>query len=365
MKSGSCSARLSVIKRGYLGGLLLALALSAPNVLGQPLNSSASPKVTGFAGELRIGREITIDVTGLSEWASLNDPQKLVPYLNGRPLKALHPEQVDLSTNKLRFHLRVPVESNQVWAELLHEPVRYRPVSLSVGLEDQSPFDTVYDYDNRLNLTVVPKTPFIISIIVIAIGLVLFVYLARTTDIIRESGASLGDNQRRRYSLGRAQTALWFFLAAVAYFCLWLITGDFNTLTPSVLGLVGISSITAVGTRLIHANNSGQGKLASDEPLLTQHPSAGFFADLLSDGTGYSFHRFQMVAWTMLLGLIFIYSAYHNLRMPDFSGGLLALTGISAVTYLGFESLQAKTFRSTIAAALIPKIAESQPKEVS
>ena len=345
---------------GWLAILLLTISSTA---FAQKTGAAAAPKVVGFSGEMRIGREITVNVMKLSDWARNNDPQKLVPYLNGRPLKGLHPEQVDLSTNKLRFHLRVPAESKQVWADLLHEPVQYRPVSLSVGLEDQSPFETSYDYDNRLNLTVVPKTPLILSSFIIAFGLILFICLARATDLIRESGPPLGDGKRRRYSLARTQTALWFFLAAITYFCLWLITGDFNTLTPSVLGLIGISSITAVGTRLIHANNLSQAEISRTD--LQIGPSAGFFADMLSDATGYSFHRFQMAAWTMLLSLIFIYSAYHNLAMPDFSGGLLALTGISAVTYLGFESLQAKALRSTIAVALIPEISGGQPKEVS
>ena len=44
-----------------------------------------------------------------------------------------------------------------------------------------------------------------------------------------------------------------------------------------------------------------------------------------------------MVLWTILLGIIFVASVYDNLAMPKFSGPLLALMGISAGTYLGFE----------------------------
>jgi hypothetical protein len=219
----------------------------------------------------------------------------------------------------------------------------YRRVTLSVGLEDQSPFDTIYNYDNRLSLTIIPKTAGIISLIVILFATVLLVYLVAATNIVRESGPAFGEGKFRRYSLSRIQTAFWFCLAATSYFCLWLITDDFNTLTPSVLGLMGISSFTAVTTHLIHAKDSGA--IAPRQRSLNQLPSAGLLADLLSDAIGYSFHRFQMVAWNILLGLIFIYSAVHNLAMPDFSGGLLAVTGISAVTYLGFESLQASALQ--------------------
>jgi len=59
--------------------------------------------------------------------------------------------------------------------------------------------------------------------------------------------------------------------------------------------------------------------------------------DLLSDGSGYSFHRFQIFAWTIVLGIIFVSSVYNNLTMPEFSTTLLGLMGLSAGTYIGFK----------------------------
>ena len=56
-----------------------------------------------------------------------------------------------------------------------------------------------------------------------------------------------------------------------------------------------------------------------------------------SDGSGYSFHRFQIFAWTIVLGIIFLSSVYNNLTMPEFSTTLLGLMGISAGTYIGFK----------------------------
>ena len=53
--------------------------------------------------------------------------------------------------------------------------------------------------------------------------------------------------------------------------------------------------------------------------------------------TGISIHRFQMFAWTLILGVIFIGSVYKNLEMPQFSATLLGLMGISSGTYLGFK----------------------------
>ena len=65
--------------------------------------------------------------------------------------------------------------------------------------------------------------------------------------------------------------------------------------------------------------------------------SINFLTDVLTDGQAYSFHRFQIFAWTIILGIIFIASVYNNLAMPQFSTTLLGLMGISAGTYIGFK----------------------------
>jgi hypothetical protein len=69
----------------------------------------------------------------------------------------------------------------------------------------------------------------------------------------------------------------------------------------------------------------------------TAPASAGFLRDILSDSSGYSFHRFQIFAWTIVLGIIFVSSVYNNLTMPQFSTTLLGLMGLSAGTYIGFK----------------------------
>lgn len=68
------------------------------------------------------------------------------------------------------------------------------------------------------------------------------------------------------------------------------------------------------------------------EPFKTK----GFIADLLTDSDGITLHRFQIFVWTIVLILIFLSSVYKSLAMPEFSGTLLALMGISGGTYIGF-----------------------------
>jgi ABC-type Mn2+/Zn2+ transport system permease subunit len=65
--------------------------------------------------------------------------------------------------------------------------------------------------------------------------------------------------------------------------------------------------------------------------------SNGYLTDVLTDVNGISLHRFQLVAWTIIIGAIFVVDVYRNLALPTFDATILALLGISAGTYLGFK----------------------------
>jgi len=86
-------------------------------------------------------------------------------------------------------------------------------------------------------------------------------------------------------------------------------------------------------TRLAQIN----GQIEALTPPPDAGVSKGFLRDILSDRSGYSFHRFQIFAWTIVLGIIFISSVYNSLAMPEFSSTLLGLMGISSGTYIGFK----------------------------
>jgi hypothetical protein len=79
-------------------------------------------------------------------------------------------------------------------------------------------------------------------------------------------------------------------------------------------------------------------ELKRHEAILRVNPATGnFLKDILSDATGVTLHRFQMLVWTVVLGIVFALQVYRNLAMMDFSPELLALQGISGGTYLGFK----------------------------
>jgi hypothetical protein len=134
------------------------------------------------------------------------------------------------------------------------------------------------------------------------------------------------------YSLSRFQLAFWSVLVIAAYVFIWMITEELDTITGSVLVLLGIGSGTALGAAMID-----QGKTPAPDPAKPALTSQGFLRDVLSDEQGISLYRFQLFIWTLVLGVIFCASVYDGLAMPQFSTTLLGLMGISSGTYLGFK----------------------------
>ena len=166
------------------------------------------PKVIGEVGSLELDDIIEIDVENLEPWAEKNDASKLVPYINGRSIKGNYPEELHLQRGRLIYHLEITPDNREVWTDLLGAPDHIRrPVTLSVGLENNSAFDSVYQKENPVVLTIISPVYGFVSLGVIAATLILLVWLARKTNIIREPGPPPAPGKRRPFNLGRAQMA--------------------------------------------------------------------------------------------------------------------------------------------------------------
>jgi hypothetical protein len=253
-----------------------------------------------------------------------NDCAQLVLFLDGLAIKGLKPESCDQISGHVRYRLLRTPDSDNAWHALLGSPHRFtHPVSASLGPDTQNTLANSQDFE----LEVIPGPQFWSFLFLIGGMLAVFIWLCRGTSLIRSGNPAVPPAQRP-YSLSLFQMAFWFFLVIASYVFLWLINDELDTITESVLALIGIGAATALGATLID-----QGKptpLPSDK-------SQGFLRDVISDPTGISIHRFQMFAWTLILGVIFIGSVYKNLEMPQFSATLLGLMGISSGTYLGFK----------------------------
>src|SRR5947207_838763 len=239
---------------------------SSPAPVTSPSPSAVTvathPKVTGIEGHLELDSIIKVEVEHFTEWAATHDATKLVPFLNGRAVRGDYPNELHPDRRRLSFHLQIRPENKKLWIDLLGAPHGLiHPVTFTVGLETESPFDSVYDQSNQLPLTVISPEYGVIGLIVVLFTLVVFVWLARTTNLIREPGSAV-PGKLRPYNLGRTQMAFWFFLVYVSYTVIWLITDSLDTITPSLLGLMGISAGTALSEALI---DSGKDKASTSQ----------------------------------------------------------------------------------------------------
>ena len=252
----------------------------------------------------------------------------IVLFIDGMPIKGLKPESCDKTLGHVRFLLHRTDDSDDVWHKLLGSPKHYsKPVSISVGADTQF---SVRAEVNNFYLEAVPRFWFRLFMVLAAVFAVFIVTLCRRTSIIRSGSKSVPPKQRP-FSLSLFQMVFWFFLVIVAYVFVWLINDELDTITESVLALIGIGAATAIGATMIDKSKTDK------QPAAADYPSRGFIKDVLSDADDISLHRFQMFVWTLVLGVIFVASVYKNLSMPEFSTTLLGLMGISSGTYLGFK----------------------------
>jgi hypothetical protein len=240
----------------------------------------------------RRGDTICIWVQHLNAW--LTDPvlkerlpkdakiEDLVPFINDVPLKGIHPEQhwpippdkdseLEPQVHYLRFTLQRTETCKDAWTQILNRPVFNRPMKLSVGFENGEEISTWVlpnstTPSEQLSFTVIPPLRFWLGVVIIVGAFLVFVYLAWSTEIIRDTTAPLRPDKRPPYSLARAQMAFWFFLAIGSFFFLWVVLGDTDTLNSSVLGLIGISAGTALGAAFVDSSRTVQTRAKSDLP---------------------------------------------------------------------------------------------------
>ncbi|MBV9494715.1 MAG: hypothetical protein JOZ54_10750 [Acidobacteria bacterium] len=268
---------------------------------------------------------------------------QIVLFLDAMPIRGLKPESCEVGSGHVRYRLERTPEADEAWHSLLGSPTHYwRPVNVSVGASNDFAITTSVD-DYRLEI--IPRGMFWLFVIILIIALAALIYLCRTKGLIRSGDPSL-ETSKRPYSLALFQMAFWFFLVISAYVFVWMIADELDTITESVLALIGIGAATALGSSVIDS-----GKPAAGE----SGPTQGFLTDVLRDSSGsVSLHRFQMFVWTIVLGIIFVASVYHDLAMPQFSATLLGLMGISSGTYLGFKVPESKATDVAPADATVP-----------
>lgn len=252
------------------------------------------------------------------------------------------------------------------------------------GIDEDKTLHVVLEQVNKVKFWI-----FIAFLVVI----IIFIWVYRPLHgALKEALSDIGpkppQSGTKPWSLARCQMAFWFVLVTVSYVSIWVTTGALDAISDSALALIGIGTGAALGSVAIDVSGDPQAKrndleqkllgmqeeaqgieqelqqnqaLTLDQKkykerllhalqhnqiqikekilrIIENNPSQGFSKDILNDPDGdAALHRIQIVIWTLILGIIYIYSVWETLAMPEFSPTLLALQGLSAGAYLGFK----------------------------
>jgi hypothetical protein len=292
------AAHVAVIK---LGMTLVMLLFATP--------SFAIPRVIGVVEpQAAIGRTLTLKVDG--------DPgrcQSLILFIQRSPIHGLVPR---CGNGTVAFKLVVNDQNATRWHRILGGHWFTRTVSVGLGPNDQFPFPTL-----------VTDEPFrIIQVWRVVVMFAIALALLSATFLVRRLTTALD-------SLARMQIAGWVVIIGVSYVYVWSITGETETITPGALALLAIGAGTAVGAKIlgtktrVDMNAIVQGMKNANVTPVEQKETRGL-------------HEIQAAAWTIILAVVFLATVFRLLEMPDFSGNVLAMAGISGGTYVAFSMPQ-------------------------
>ncbi len=140
--------------------------------------------------------------------------------------------------------------------------------------------------------------------------------------------------KNKPYSFARVQMWWWTMIILGSFLGVYAVSGNKWEINATCLILLGISSVTTAGGRMI--DNS-----QTNDPSVTRHqdghPSEGFVTDILSDENGLSIHRFQALIFNVAYGLSFLVEVFSNAnhgQFPSYENPVLGLLGLSSSTYV-------------------------------
>ncbi len=310
---------------------------------------------------------IVVKVSHLGQMLKESNGKQIILYVDWLPLIDCKAFAVDTNRNELRFYLERTDSAKDEWNSILGQPYSLtKHVTISVGTIGGSP---IFCGKNNFELVIIRGWQFWVFIVYFIILIAAIYILFKKTNLLRDAfPPNTSDDIKKTiktpYSLSRSQILFWTVLVLVSYVFIWLATGDVNTITGSTLILLAISSATALSAHVIDSSASTQNAAApaqnaiapsgvpaalpiannpapGTQPNATANiePSTGkFWKDILGAKSDDSIHRLQIVAWTIVLGIIFISEVWAYMEMPQFNAALLTLMGISSGTYIGIKS---------------------------
>lgn len=265
-----------------------------------------------------------------------------------------------------------------------------RPINVAIGLDDGSMWIPL-EKDKKLYVVLEQVNPVKLLSFIVFLIIICAIIWKFLRGALKEALSDIGPKPQsgtKPWSLARCQMAFWLVLVTVSFVSIWVTTGALDGISESALALIGIGTGAALGSVAIDISGDSQSKrndleqkligmqeeaqgieqelqqnqaLNADQKkykermlgalqhnqvqikekilrIIENNPSQGFWKDILSDPDGNAaLHRIQIVIWTLILGIIYVYSVWETLAMPEFNSTLLLLQGLSAGAYLGFK----------------------------
>lgn len=315
-----------------------------------------------------------------AEFAKSPESRSLTLYLDGVRMAGLPTRPLHIVGGQSTFAFDLVRDANiddnrKAWDTLLKAKSNYEmtlQASVAIGSEAPRPAHSA----QPLRFYVAePGRIYSVLIAGIVLFLALYAVLVKRTSMLLDAETGF-------YSLGKSQMAFWGLLVLLSFFGVWFLTGTMERIPPQALILLGISGATGLTAIFIGTNSrqkieqmilettarlpaletekraletqrqnnapaftaadrarllSIQGQIATLHKQLHALVPQGFWYDIVNDGNGASFHRAQVVAWTLVLGTVFVGGVMQVMSMPEFPESLLVLMGISNATYIGFK----------------------------
>lgn len=328
--------------------------------------------VDGLVAEYHLGDSLSITASGDAAAAAKKELLKadathaVTLYLDNVAMKDVPVAALDRAAAGVQLTFTLVRNANDddnrhSWDALLTKRRTYSsklPVSLAIG----AALPLAVKPPDAITFAVAsPKKIIWVTVGALVAFVLTFVSLLKTRPTIFRDGVA------GPYSLGRTQMVFWGLLVFFAVAAVCIVTWNLERIPPQTLMLLGISAGTGLGAALVTKSKQVDADeraktLATEQQQLSQSSAAppvgvqaridaitkemiqlqpsrseSFLKDIMSDGNGISFHRVQVVIWTILLGLFFGVSVANVMSMPEFPESLLILMGISNGTYLSLK----------------------------
>ncbi len=288
--------------------------------------------------------------------------QRLYLQLGPARLRHLNAEdpltkQSDNGVFRFVFPIHDTPEDRAEWNKLRSTHGQLRPVSVSLAFDVEelshslrtklgSTIDSATDIKPNQQFYFQVYSPFdaLVFAIIYLVCFIVFLCFAGAPNLLRDPDGPIRDG-RHVFSLSRCQLAWWFFIILAAWIFLSVTTSSRGTLNTTALIVAGIGSGTAISGALAgkvkeSVTNSSLAavSLTTDErPTGFRRGPGAFLYDLLSDKDTVGFHRFQLLVWNVVLGVVFLAQTWSDFAMPEFNSTLLGLLGLSSATFVGMK----------------------------